>query len=274
MKLLIIGASGYLGNTIYKKLREYNKDDIYGTCNTSSNHELIQINVLDKLDIDKILSLKPDIIIWSIWDADKELLLSEIGLNTIVDNISKDVRLIYVSTTVGKGKDQIEDVIPHIRKPDEYLYKYINGKIEGENIIKKHPNHVIVRPGSIYGYDYDGRMDCRMKGLLEISKAGKKYSRTANMYASFVNVEDLADAIIELSYNSFTGTINISGEKPVSHFDFYMYLASLMNIDTSFIIPDYKEEEVYHNLNNDRRKLLLNTIIQDIITKHYKSQKY
>lgn len=264
MNLLIIGASGYLGNTIYKKISEYSNDDIYGTCNTSTNHELLQINVLDKLDIDKVLSLKPDIIIWSIMDTEKEMLLSEIGLNAIVDNISKDVRFIYVSTTVGKGKDQIEYIIPHKRKSDEYLHKYINGKIEGENIVRKHPNHVIVRPGSIYGYDYDGKMDYRMKGLLEISKIGKKYSRTANMYASFVNVEDLADAIIELAYNYFTGTINISGEKPVSHYTFNKYLASLMNIDNSFIIPDYKEEAIYHNLSNDSRKLLLNTIIQDI----------
>jgi dTDP-4-dehydrorhamnose reductase len=263
MKLLIIGASGYLGNTIYKKIRDYSKDEIYGTCNSSRNHELLQINVLDKLDIDKMLSLNPEVIIWSIMNQEQEMLLSEIGLNTIVDKITKDVRLIYVSTTLGKGKDQIEDVIPHKRKPDEYLTEYINGKIQGENIVRKHTNHVIVRPGSIYGYDYDGKMDSRMKGLLEISKTGKKYSRTANMYASFVNVENLADAIIELSYNSFTGTINISGEKPVSHYDFNRYLASLMNIDNSFIVPDYKEE-VYHNLNNDKRKLLLNTVIQDI----------
>lgn len=264
MKLLIIGASGYLGSTIYKKIMEYSSDQIYGTCNTSSNNKLIQINVLNRLDIDKILSLKPDVIIWSIMNQAQEILLSEIGLNAIVDNIAKDVRLIYVSTTVGKGKDQTEDVIPHKRKPDEYLSKYINGKIEGENIVRKHPNHVIVRPGNIYGYDYDGKMDCRMKELLEISKTGEKYSRTANMYASFVNVEDLADAIIELSYNSFTGTINISGEKPVSHYDFNKYLASLMNIDNSFIVPDYKEEAIYHNLCNDRRKPLLNTIIQNI----------
>jgi len=46
MKLLIIGASGYLGNTIYKKLKESTNDDIYGTCCNSSNPELLQINVL------------------------------------------------------------------------------------------------------------------------------------------------------------------------------------------------------------------------------------
>jgi dTDP-4-dehydrorhamnose reductase len=264
MNILIIGASGYLGNTIYKKLKENTNDDIYGTSCKSSNYDLLQVNVLNRLDIQKLLSLKPDIIIWSIMDIEQEMLLSQIGMNEIVNNISKDVRLIYVSTTVGKGKDQTESVIPRRRMPDEYLSKYVNGKIEGESIVQKHPNHVIVRPGSIYGYDYDGKMDSRMKRLHEIAQTGKNYSRTANMYASFVNVQDLADAIIELAYSNFTGIINISGERPVSHYDFNIYLSRLMGIDNSFIISDYKEEDVYHNLNNDKRKLLLNTKVRDI----------
>ena len=264
MKLLVIGASGYLGNSIYKKLKECTNDDICGTYCKSNSHELMQIDVLNRLDIKKLLSLKPDIIIWSIMDTEQEMLLSQIGMNEIVNNISKDVRLIYVSTTVGEGKDQTESVVPHRRMSDEYLYKYVNGKIEGEIIAQKHSNFVIVRPGSIYGYDYDGRMDSRMLALLETSKTGKDYSRTANMYASFVNVQDLADAIIELAYSEFVGIINISGERPISHYNFNKYLARIMNIDESFIIPDYKEEESYFNLSNDKRKLLLNTIIRDI----------
>lgn len=265
MRILIVGANGYLGNTIYKKLQECTGDDIYGTCCKFSNHELLQINVLNRLDIKKMLSLKPDIIIWSVMDKEQEIILSQIGVNEIVNNISKDVRLIYVSTTVGKGKDQTESVIPYRRASNEYLFKYINGKIEGEIIVQRHTNHVIVRPGSIYGYDYDGKMDSRMKELYDISKTGEYYSRTANIYYSFVNIQDLADAIIELAYSKITGIINISGERPVSNYDFNIYLASLMNMNNTFIIPDYKEEEVYHNLNNDKRKLLINTLIQDVL---------
>lgn len=259
-----MGASGYLGNTIYKKLRKCTNDDICGTCHKSSNKELLQIDALNILDMKKVLSFQPDIIIWSIMNQEKEMLLSQVGVNSIVNNISKDVRLIYVSTTVGKGKDQSESIIPYKRMPNEYLSKYVNGKIEGESIVQKHPNHVIVRPGSIYGYDYDGKMDSRMKALRELSKTGKDYSRTANMYASFINVQDLSDAIIELASCKFTGIINISGEKPVSYYDFNKYLASLLNIDDRFIKADYRKEEIYHNLNNYKRKLVLNTIIQDI----------
>lgn len=264
MKLMIIGASGYLGNTIYKKLRDCTTDEVYGTCYKSNNLELLNINILNKLDIKKLLSYKPDIIVWSIYDSEDEMALSLIGLNDIVNSISEDVRLIYVSTTVGQGKDQLESVIPYKRTPGEYLSKYVNGKIKGEEIVRKHANHVIVRPGSIYGYDYDGKMDLRMSELLKISKAGATYSRTANMYASFIHVQDLADAVIELVHITFKGTINISGEIPVSFYDFNINLAKLLTIDDNFIIPDYKPEDVYHNLNNNKRKGLLGTLIRDI----------
>jgi dTDP-4-dehydrorhamnose reductase len=261
MKLMIIGASGYLGNTIYKKLRDNTTDEIYGTSCKSNNQELLSINVLSKLDIKKLLSYKPDIIIWSIYDFEEEMNLSLIGLTDIVNSISDNVRLIYVSTTVGKGKDQTENVIPNKRKSDEYLSNYANGKIQGEIIVRSHPNHVIVRPGSIYGYDYDGKMDLRMKELLQISKTGETYSRTENMYTSFVHVQDLADSVIELAYTNFKGIINISGETPISYYDFNINLAKLLNIDPSFIISDSKPEDVYHNLNNDKRKLLLHTVV-------------
>lgn len=264
MRILIVGASGYLGNTIYKKFKERGSDEIYGTCCNSASNELMTINVLNKSHVKKLILLKPDIIIWSIYDPEQEISLSQIGLNEIVNSISEHVRLIYVSTTVGQDKDQSENVIQHKRSEDEYFYKYINGKIEGENIVKKHSNHLIVRPGSIYGYDYDGKMDSRMKALFKLSKTGKKYSRTANIYSSYVNVEDLSDAIIELACKNITGIINISGEKPVSYYDFYVYLAKLQGIDSSFIIPDYKEKDGYHNLDNDKRKLLLSTRIREI----------
>jgi dTDP-4-dehydrorhamnose reductase len=264
VKILVIGANGYLGSTIYMRLKDNFNDDIYGTGRRSTKQNLIKIDVLKKVDIQKVLSLKPDIIIWSIMNQEQEMLLSEIGLNEIVNNISSKVRLIYISTTIGIGKNQDEHITPQERKSDEYLAKYVNGKIVGESIVKKHSDYVIVRPGSIYGYNYNGEMDERMKGLLEISQTGKQYSRTANMYASFVNVEDLADAIIEIAYNDLSGIINISGERSVSHYDFNVYLAGLMGIDNGFIIPDYKQEDVYHNLSNDKRKSLLNTVIRDI----------
>jgi dTDP-4-dehydrorhamnose reductase len=252
MKIMVIGASGYLENAIFTKLKECKKD------------KFLKLNVMKYYDICQLLSYKPDVIIWSIYDVEKEMSFSQIGLNEIIKNISSTIRLIYVSTTVGKGLDQTENIIPHYRTSDEYLPNYINGKIEGEGIVRKQINHVVVRPGSIYGYDFCGKMDKRMDNLLQISKTKETYSRTANMYLSFVHVEDLACAIVELVYSDFKGVINIAGEKHVSYFDFNRHLANLLNIDNSFIVPDYKTEEIYNNLSAKKRKTLLNALIRDI----------
>lgn len=32
MRFMVIGASGYLGNTVYKKLKNSYDNDVYGTC--------------------------------------------------------------------------------------------------------------------------------------------------------------------------------------------------------------------------------------------------
>ena len=265
MRCMVIGASGYLGNTIYKRLQLKSNISICGTCHKKSNQEFVKLDLTNALEIAKIIQYKPDVIIWSVCDFEDEMILSQVGLNAIIENLNANVRFIYVSTTIGKGRDQAEDTKPHYRLPDEYLSKYINGKIEGEKIVRRHINHVIVRPGSIYGYAHNGKMDLRMERLLEIYKNGITYSRTANMYASFVQVLDLANAIIEFLDNDFKGTINIAGEKAVSYYDFNKHLANILNISDQFIMSDYKSEEIYNNLNCNLRKTILTTDIREIV---------
>jgi len=261
----VIGASGYLGNTIYKRLQSKNNISICGTCYKNSNQEFIKLDLTNTLEIGKIIQHKPDVIIWSACDMENEITLSQVGLNEIIENLNANIRFIYVSTTIGKGRDQTEDTKPNYRMPDEYLSKYINGKIEGEKIVRRHINHVIVRPGSIYGYAHNGKMDLRMKKLFEIYKSGLTCSRTANMYASFVQVSDLANAIIEFVDNDFKGIINIAGEKAVSYYDFNKHLANILNISNQFIMPDYKSEEIYNNLDSNLRKTILTTDIREIV---------
>lgn len=264
MRVFIVGASGFLGGTIYNKLKENGNDEILGSCYKAGNPEFIKIDVMNQNSIKEIFSYKPDTIIWSIYDKEKEVLLTRIGLNEIVSNASNDLRLIYVSTTIGRGKDQDEEVIPCFRSQDDHIPNYINGKIEGERIVKKHFNHVIVRPGSIYGIGRLGELDARMEKLLQVSKTGEIYYRTANSYSSYVHVTDLANAIIELIHNDFTGTINVAGEKPISYYDFNIKLAEMLKINNRFILPDNKPKEIYHNLDATKRKIVLKTSIRDL----------
>lgn len=266
MKILIIGASGYLGSEVHSILKNTGAT-VYGTCYQSTAPDLIQVNMQTLGDHHALIDLNPDVIIWSIYDFEAEMNLSTIGLKSLIDNIPKHVRLIYVSTMLAKGVNQTEETTPCPRTSDEYLYHYVNGKIKGEQIVSSHPNHVIVRPGSIYGFGLNRNPDSRMKGLILKSKSSPEspYTRTANLYTSFVHVNDLAHAIVELSTNQLTGIINISGDQPISYYHFNLHLANLLDLDSSFIAADYNEETQYHTLENIKRKQYLKTIVREIV---------
>ncbi|HEX3026306.1 MAG TPA: NAD-dependent epimerase/dehydratase family protein, partial [Clostridia bacterium] len=259
----VIGASGYLGKTIYKKLSE-KMANVSGTCNSHNTPGLIRVNLTNPTDIQKIYLQKPDVIIWAVCDRTNELTLSQTGLQKLIQLIPETTRFVYISSKLGKGKDQPEKAIPVLRKESDYLANYFNGKILGEQIVRSHINHVIIRTAIIYGYDLDGQPDRRMKILLDCYQAGQKYPRTANLFTSVIHVCDLADAVIEAAESGFKGTINISAEKPVSYYDLNRYLAALLGINDNFITADYKPVPTYETLDNTLRKRLLKTPIREL----------
>lgn len=266
MKVLVLGASGFLGSTIYAKLKTNKIIETIGTfCNSQCCDDLYKLNILDIETISNfIFEQKFDVIVWSLVDIENEQELSKIGLNNIIQAINENVKLIYISTTISSKKNQSEEVEPEYRTKDMYLANYVNGKIDGEKLVKEHEKHVIIRPGSIYGIDGFGRLDNRSKLIASKINACEVYARTANMYTSFVEVNDLSDAIIELMNIEFSGIINIAGNIPVSHYNFSIKRAIHMELDSKYIIPDYKDNPIEYTLNTTLCSKILKINIRDI----------
>ena len=265
MKYLIYGASGFLGGTIYQKLK-MSGHEVIGTYQTNAiNDELVQI---DLLDTDAVLNLyreeTPDVIIWTILNNELEEIIAEQTLQPLLKEI-EDCRFIFLSTSVAYEADMSEDVTPLIRTPDMYNHHYFNGKIKGESYLASCNNYVIVRPGSIYGIDVYGNYDMRTEQLSKHIQEKKPYIRAKNICFSIVEVNELAEAIIELSQNNFVGIINISEEQPISHYDFNVALCKRYNWDCSYVVGNYEKENVYY-LNNELRKKILKTEIGKIGT--------
>jgi len=186
-------------------------------------------------------------------------------LRYLISIIDDDTRFIYLSTTVGVGKCQGEDVEPKRRMPDEYLCTYVNGKIDGESIVEDHHNHVIIRPGSIYGFDRKGGYDVRMKVLWDKCETRQKFVRTDNFYVSFVHIHDLVCSILELVEVNFVGKMNIAGALPVSYYEFNRHLAGIIGIDDEFIVPEYLDSSKFNTLSAECRKTELKTDIREVV---------
>ncbi len=263
MKYLIYGASGFLGGTIYNKLKRLG-DEVIGTYFTNSvNNELVKVDMLDtKRVIELYKQEKPDVIIWTVMNSELEETMAEQTLQPLLEEM-KDCRFVFISTSVAYRKNMSEDVEPLIRTSDMYNHHYFNGKIKAEKFIQEYSNYVIVRPGSIYGIDTYGNYDGRTKQLQKHIEENETYIRAKNICFSIVEVNELAEAIIELSQNSYVGVMNISEEKPISHYDFNIALCKKYQWDSSCIVGNYEKENIYY-FDNTLRNQILKTKIGEL----------
>lgn len=262
MKVLIIGASGFLGRTVSFKLKKKGVE-VLGTYCTNKKDDFINVDVMD---VNKLLNIcsvfKPNAIIWTIMNHEREEEIAKHVIPKLCEHIG-DIRFIFISTSVAYEKDMLEDVKPLIRTAEMYNHHYFNGKIQSEQIIKKVKNYCIVRPGSIYGVNPYGEMDNRSRILKEKIDSCTEYYKAGNIIFSIIEVNELADAIIELIENDYVGIINISEEQPVSHYQFNIALCKKYGWVDKYVIENEAEENIFY-LNNDLRKKLLKTTISTI----------
>ena len=261
-RTIIIGASGFLGGTIYYKLKNKGVDVLgtYSSCKKQDDY--VKLDVLDVVSVTELVKdYKPDVIIWTVMNHELEEEIADKVMPALRDIIG-NIRFIFMSTSVAYEKNMTEDVEPYLRSEEMYNYHYFNGKIKSESVIRTMQNYCIVRPGSIYGIDPYGEMDMRSRVLKEYVDSGKDYIRANNIKFSIVEVNELADAVIELADSDYIGIINVSEEKPISHYDFNKALCRRYGWPDDCLIANEEAENIYY-LNNELRKKLLKTRIGD-----------
>lgn len=272
MKVLVIGASGFLGKTVFYKLKQAGVEAI-GTYNTKPMDGMEQLNVLD---VDGLISFvedfQPDAIIWTVMNHNLEEEIAEKVMPKLCQHIG-DTRLIFLSTSVALEENMSEDVTPFMRTQDMYNYHYFNGKIKSEKVIQNLRNYCIVRPGSIYGINPYGEMDVRSKALKEHVDSGEEYVRADNIIFSIVEVGELAVAIIELISSDYVGILNVSEEQPVSHYEFNKALCNLHGWDDSCIAPNQEKECIYYLDNSRRKQVLESEILGKLKHSYYPKEK-
>ncbi|WP_188069567.1 sugar nucleotide-binding protein [Brevibacillus brevis] len=239
-RVLLMGASGYLGSQIYQELLPDNAIDLIGTCfSAQAVHQLLRVDVTDTPSFSAILQeYSPHVVIWALMSATDERELIEKGLDVLLSQLPEKSKLIFISTDgiFGRGTGSYrEEDQPEPLDERNSLAAYSNAKIHGEATIRqRHPNHVIVRVGPIYGRNAVGQWDKRIASMCADLKAGREISRSGNLYKSFVHVEDVGNAIHELLHGPYLGTLHLGPAEKESYYSFYkkMALALGLNADS------------------------------------------
>ncbi|TQK62607.1 dTDP-4-dehydrorhamnose reductase [Brevibacillus sp. AG162] len=235
-RVLLLGASGYLGSQIYQELLRDNAIDLMGTCfSAQAVHQFLRVDVTDTPSFSLILQeFSPHVVIWALMSATDERELIEKGLEVLLSHLPEESKLIFISTDgiFGRGTGSYrEEDPPEPLDERNLLAAYTNAKIRGEaRIRKRHPNHVIVRVGPLYGRNAVGQWDKRVASMCADLEAGREVSRSGNLYKTFVHVEDVGSAIHELLHGSYLGTLHLGPAEKESYYSFYKKIALALGL--------------------------------------------
>lgn len=228
-KILVIGASGYVGARIYSDLSS--KYDVVGTYfGNNQNNDLVQIDISNLENARKVVSeIKPDYIVQSaafpvtpINNEQKKLVeqVNYVGMDNVV-KVSNElgIKLIFVSSAVAEFKGN----------------SYGESKVYGENLCKQVvAGSLILRPHTVFGYSPNMTNDRSFNRILKniflqtpaIYDTSWKFMPTYVGHMSMV-IEKYIDGIIG------DGLINVAVDTIKSKYDLGQDILKNFNLEVT-----------------------------------------
>ncbi|MGM8211466.1 sugar nucleotide-binding protein [Virgibacillus sp. W0430] len=257
MKVCIFGASGYIGESVFERLKDASSIETVGTFleregEMKSEHlTLLDINEPESFS-DFYKKENPDVVIWSVMSGPEEHQLTDQGLMHVITHLTPETKLIYISTDLvfaeGKGPYKPED--PTSTFPDDhFLGKYANAKVKAERIIRNElTNYAIIRTGPVYGRNKAGNWDHLLNAFITDGNEGKTVSYRDDLIRTFTPIETLTDTIIDLVENKKTGLFHVGEKEGKSFYDFMRAMAIMLGYEPGQIIKASEQEEPDHKL--------------------------
>jgi len=251
MKILVVGASGFLGGHVFQILRNTPNVGVSGTYGRHAvSADLYPVNLADDQSVKFMMNtIEPDVVLWcakhTTDSSERELNL--IGLRTLLESASPGMRLIFVSTDgflPGTDGNYDETTVPAPIDSDSSVAVYTNSKLEAEEFItSSRDNFSIVRVGPIYGRAISGIWDQRVSGLIDAFNRGETVLRATNIRRTFIHVEDLARALVELGQTDYRGIIHLGPTESANHFEFARTVCTVFGFEDRQVEPYFVPDE-------------------------------
>lgn len=229
MKFLITGFNGQLGYDIKRELKSqgYKDEDILAI-------DREEMDITKKEEVDKVVkNFKPDVIFhcaaWTAVDKAEEMKeacekVNVEGTKNMVDaSIEVGAKILYMSSDyVFDGtKDGI------YTEEDTVNPKSVYGqtKYDGEEEIRRNPNHFITRISWVFGINGNNFI----KTMLRLSDNHDILSVVDDQIGSPTYTVDLAKLLVAMSKTDKYGTYNATNEGYVSWAEFAEYIFKINN---------------------------------------------
>ncbi len=249
-KILILGASGFVGFAIFKELSKNKKYGVIGTYHQNKtsidNPNLIKIDATNEIELQTILKQhSPSIIINCIAISDVEkcennpLLCEKVNVEptkTIITYCQNNPNVKYIFFSSGQVFSGSEPKSHDEKDLPSPSNQYGQSKVEAENIIKTIDNYAIIRPSNILGLPQQFQHGNIFNYVYKALKEKKEFKGNTDTIRSPCYLKDLPKMIEKIIEKDKTGIFH-AGSDPISIYNFGQMIAQTFNLDKNLVKP-------------------------------------
>lgn len=239
MKILIIGASGLVGQVATKLLS--GKHEVHGTYNSHTLKVGNRLDVTIGENVSKqIGQIRPDVVL------DTHSLLADycelhkeeawnvnvMGTKNVVE-ASKSVGATYIFISSDYIFDGEKRIYGEDAAPTPLNYYGFTKAIAESMIQSSYASVIIARTSFIYGLQNKGFVNFIASNLRE----GKMVDVISDEYGSPTLAHNLVEIIIDLAESRHYGVFNIAGKDCISRYDFAKEIAVQFGLDEKLLTP-------------------------------------
>ena len=266
MRILVIGANGFIGSYLFNLIKE--KHDVTGTSTHDKNFEILDIAELDRTS-EFLQKINPEAIYLPAGITNLDYIenhpeetarVNVIGIKNIADYCNKNnCKLIFFSSDAvfdGRKGPYSENDRPNP------INAYGRQKLEAEKFVKKLDNFVIIRTSSVYGWD-KRNLNFVSRLVFELKNC-RKFKAPVDQFYTPTYAADLAKAAFKLLDKKCKGIYNAAGPDFVSRYKIALRVCRIFGLDSKLVVP-VKSSELSQNAERGKfNGLLSKKIVKEL----------
>lgn len=246
MTNLVLGASGFVGSSLFSYLNKLNKDTV-GTYFSNKKKYLINVDMTSESDISETFKeFSPEIVYMPAFipgvdyceKNDEPNIINKTGVRNVVKYCKQsNSKLVFFSSDYifdGKSGPYLEEDEPNP------INNYGKTKLSCERMVQELQHYLIIRTTVVYGFDIESKNF--LMTFTEDLLNGYNRKVPIDQLGSPTYVEDLSEITVNLVNANKSGIYNVVGPDYCSRYIFSLKIARCFELDESLIIPVISSE--------------------------------
>lgn len=246
MKILVIGASGFLGNKVFSYFFKKNHE-VFGTSLSNRDNTLMNLDIKNLDQVNSLFNtIKPDFVFHSAGVARPSIYekninysykINVLGTKNIVDasNNNESTLIFPSSALVFNG---IDKTIYSENDATSPYNLYGSAKIEAERLILSNSKNIVIRTDMMYGFNGNELNN----GFLNTIINSSLLELNSTVLRNPLFVDDFSPAMDKLINYNFNGILHLAGKEKISSYELAKKIKKIVNSQVKLL----KDEKLFN----------------------------